>query len=65
MKTQITAGTRVEFDSDYGPQKGTVIGVQRDVANGEPYAVVEVDHALSGCTWQKPLKDLQAEAVAA
>jgi hypothetical protein len=65
MQTQIIAGTRVEFDSEHGPQKGTVIGVQKDISNGQAYAVVEVDHVLNGCTWQVPLNNLQHEAVSA
>lgn len=61
MKTEITAGSRVKFDSDHGPQKGTVIDVKRDIANGEGFAVIEVDHALAGCVWQVPLTKLAAE----
>lgn len=65
MKHEITAGMRVEFDSEHGPQKGTVVGIQKDITNGQGHAVVEVDHALAGCTWVVPLPDLQPAAVAA
>lgn len=64
MNTSITKGTRVAFDSDYGPQKGIVIGVQRSITNGQSFAVIEVDHALPGCTWSVPLNDLQVKAAA-
>lgn len=64
MTTQIIKGARVEFDSEHGPQKGTVIDVKRDISNGQPFAAVEVDHALPGCVWQVPLNDLQVKAAA-
>jgi hypothetical protein len=65
MKHEITTGMRVAFDSEHGMQNGSVIGIQKDISNGQGYAVVEVDHALSGITWQVPLANLQPEAVAA
>ncbi len=57
----IQQGSRVEFDSDYGPQTGTVFGVMRDVGNGEPFAMVEIDHAMDGMYWKVPLHKLQAQ----
>jgi hypothetical protein len=62
MKTEFTTGSRVKFDSDHGPQKGTVIGITRDIANGESFALIEVDHVLPGCTWHVPLTKLAPEA---
>jgi hypothetical protein len=59
---EITKGDRVEFDSDHGTQRGAVIGVLPDVSNGERYAVVEIDGALAGCTWNVPVAKLQCEA---
>lgn len=64
MNEQITAGTRVEFDSEHGTQKGTVIGVMEDVGKGQHFAAVEVDHILPGCVWQVPLNELQVKAAA-
>lgn len=61
MTNSIEEGSRVEFDDiDYGLQKGTVLGVTRNVGNGEPFAVVEIDHALAGMLWKVPLHKLQA-----
>lgn len=55
-------GSRVEFDSEFGPQVGTVLDVTRDVGNGEPFAVVELDHAMAGMLWKVPLHQLQPTA---
>ncbi len=55
----IQQGSRVEFDSEHGPQKGTVLGVTCDVGNGEPFAVIEIDHAMAGMLWKVPLQQLQ------
>ncbi len=60
---QIGHGARVEFDSEYGPLVGVVQGVVKDVGNGEPYAVVELDPPTPGCTWNVPLSRLQQHAV--
>lgn len=57
-------GARVQFDSEYGPQVGTVLGVTRDVGNGEPFAVIEIDHAMAGMLWKVPLHKLQPSAAA-
>lgn len=65
MKIEITVGMRVEFDSEYGPQRGVVVGVQKDIGNAQGFAVVEVDHALSGMTQCVPLVNLQQESLAA
>jgi hypothetical protein len=61
MTIIIRPGMRVEFDSEHGPQKGTVVGELKDINNGEKYAVVAIDHALSGCVWQVPASNLQPE----
>lgn len=65
MNQQINPGTRVTFDSEHGPQAGVVIGHLKDNGNGEKYALVEIDHALSGITWNVPVSKLQIETVAA
>lgn len=64
MKDQITKGTRVGFDSEHGPQKGTVIGILQDIGNGQRVAAVEVDWQMSGFVWQVPVNDLQVLAAA-
>ena len=53
--SHITHGARVEFDSEYGPVIGIVQGIVKDVGNGEPYAVVELDPPTLGSIWNVPL----------
>ena len=61
--SHITHGARVEFDSEYGPVIGIVQGIVKDVGNGEPYAVVELDPPTPGSIWNVPLSRLQPHAV--
>ncbi len=59
MKDEITKGISVAFESNEGPQSGTVVGVIKDLSNGQGFAVVEIDHVLPGCVYQVPLHDLR------
>ena len=63
MTSQIAHGARVEFDSEYGPVIGIVQGIVKDVGNGEPYAVVELDPPTPGSVWNVPLSRLQQRFV--
>ncbi|WP_082806962.1 hypothetical protein [Collimonas pratensis] len=44
----ISVGDRVQFENDHGPQAGKVIGIQRNIANAQPFAIVEIDDILPG-----------------
>ncbi len=59
--TTIDPGARVEFDSEFGPQTGTVLTITRDVGNGQPFAVIEIDHGMAGMPWKVPLQQLQLQ----
>jgi hypothetical protein len=55
---QLQKGDRVTFDdAQEGPQTGIVVGIIDD--EGAPVtAVIEVDHALEGVTWNVPLSNV-------
>lgn len=59
MQQNISTGTPVTFDSEHGPQRGTVSGIKRDVTNAQQWAVVEIDHDLPGILMNVPLDKLQ------
>lgn len=61
----ITIGTRVEFDSDHGPQTGVVAEIKPDLGNGQRIAVVRVANTLDGAPWHMPVDQLQRAAAAA
>ena len=52
-------GDAVAFDLNYGPQTGTVIAIQRHVANAQQFALVKIDHRLGGIIESIPLLGLQ------
>ena len=59
----ITPGTAVKFDSDTGPQTGTVQEIKTDLNNGAKVAFVRVPGTLDNAPWQVPVNDLShAEA---
>lgn len=60
MNHPITIGTRVEFDSEVGLQRGTVLNVPAVARNAVPHALIQVDHALSGIHWSVELHKLTA-----
>jgi hypothetical protein len=43
-----SVGDRVYFENDHGPQAGKVIGILRNIANAQPFAIVELDDILPG-----------------
>ena len=68
-QTAIAVGTRVRYYSD-GHQAGTVSALLRDIGNGQPVAVINVDHDLPGIVEMMPVTELailqhDAEAVSA
>lgn len=59
----IKPGAVVEFDSESGPQKGTVSEIKTDIANGAKVALISVIGTLGGAPWHVPVNDLRhAEA---
>ena len=44
----IASGSRVDFDSDEGPQAGVVECIKPDVGNGQRIAMVRVAGTLDG-----------------
>jgi hypothetical protein len=55
---EITVGMAVEFDTDEGPQRGTVCGFKPDVTNGRKFALVKVPGAMGGEPWAMPVSQL-------
>ncbi|MET3135293.1 hypothetical protein AAKU55_005601 [Oxalobacteraceae bacterium GrIS 1.11] len=58
-RSPITVGTHVEFDSDHGPQAGTVIDFMPAGPNGQRLAAIAIDHDLEGIVWTMPVTSLQ------
>lgn len=59
----IAPGSPVKFDSESGPQQGTVAEIKTDIGNGGKVAVVRVAGTLDGAPWRVPVNELQhAEA---
>jgi hypothetical protein len=65
MNPQITAGARVEFETEDGPQVGVVEHIKPDVGNGQRIALVRVAGTLDGMPWQMPIEQLQIIKAAA
>jgi hypothetical protein len=63
LKT-IGPGSTVKFDSEAGPQQGTVAEILTDIGNGARVAFVRVDGTLDGAPWRVPVNELQHEEVA-
>lgn len=61
----ITIGRRVEFDSEHGTQRGTVLNVCPGTSRTAPYALVEVDHVLNGIHWSVELDKITLLPIAA
>ncbi|KRB73469.1 hypothetical protein [Noviherbaspirillum sp. Root189] len=62
MKQNITTGTRVTFDSEHGPQHGTVAEIKPHIGNGQSIAVIQVKGTQNGSPWQVPVNELHAVA---
>lgn len=59
----IGPGSAVKFDSEAGPQQGTVAEIKTDIGNGSRVAYVRVQGTLDGAPWRVPVNELQhAEA---
>jgi hypothetical protein len=59
----ITAGASVKFDSETGPQTGTVQEIKTDLTNGAKVALVRVPGTMDNTPWQIPVNELShAEA---
>lgn len=54
----ITVGMPVQFDSEHGPQRGTVDEIKADVGNGQRIALVRVPGTLDGAPWHMPVDQL-------
>lgn len=62
-RNTIGPGSPVKFDSEAGPQLGTVAEIMTDIGNGAKVAVVRVTGTLDGAPWRVPVNELQhAEA---
>lgn len=64
-KKPITIGTPVAFDSEHGPQTGTVADIKSDIGNGQSIAIIQVAGCLDNTPWQMPLNQLQRSLAAA
>lgn len=60
----IKIGARVAFDSEDGPQQGTVSGFKADLGNGRSHALVKVTGTLNGEPWTIPVDQLQQRPTA-
>lgn len=60
MANAIEKNTPVSFVDIDGQQTGVVLGVLKDISNGQSCAVIELDHYLRGCIRSVPLVELQA-----
>lgn len=62
-RNPIGPGSPVKFDSEAGPQQGTVAEILTDIGNGARIAFVRVAGTLDGAPWRVPVNELQhAEA---
>lgn len=62
-RNTIGPGSPVKFDSEAGPQQGTVAEIMTDIGNGAKVAFVRVTGTLDGAPWRVPVNELQhAEA---
>lgn len=58
-RNSIGPGSPVKFDSEAGPQQGTVAEILTDIGNGARIAFVRVAGTLDGAPWRVPVNDLQ------
>ena len=59
----IGPGSPVKFDSEAGPQQGTVEEIKTDITNGAKTAFVRVVGTVAGAPWRVLVNELQhAEA---
>jgi hypothetical protein len=59
----IGPGSPVQFDSEAGPQQGTVEDIKTDIGNGAKTAFVRVTGTLDGAPWRVPVNELQHAGV--
>ena len=57
---KIGPGTPVTFESDAGPQRGTVAAIKTDLSNGAKIATIRVPGTLDGAPWTMPVAELEA-----
>lgn len=57
-QTPISLGSRVTFETDSGPQDGTVCTLTTDISNGCRVASVCVPGALNDAPWSIPVSQL-------
>jgi hypothetical protein len=55
----IGPGSPVTFDSEAGPQSGTVVELKTDIGNNARIAFVRVNGTLDGAPWRIPVNELQ------
>ena len=60
----IGPGSPVKFDSEAGPQQGTVAELKTDISNGAKIALVRVTGTLDGAPWRVPVNELHHAAAA-
>jgi hypothetical protein len=58
-RENIGPGSPVTFDSEAGPQSGTVIELKTDIGNSARIAFVRVNGTLDGAPWRVPVNELQ------
>jgi len=58
-QSTISTGSRVKFDSEAGPQTGTVQDIKTDLGNGAKVAFIRVAGTLDGAPWRIPVNELQ------
>lgn len=61
----VVIGDTVQFDSEHGPQVGTIADIKSDVSSGCRVAAVQVADTLDGQPWHVPVVQLQHVAVEA
>lgn len=58
-RKNIGPGSPVTFDSEEGPQSGTVIELKTDIGNSARIAFVRVNGTLDSAPWRIPVNELQ------
>jgi hypothetical protein len=56
---KIGPGSPVTFESDAGPQRGTVAEIKTDLTNGAKIASVQVTGTLGDAPWTMPVNELR------
>lgn len=54
----IRPGAHVTFDTEHGPQRGTVTEIRADLGNGQRIALVQVPGTQGGAPWCLPVEQL-------